>query len=118
MGILGSVALIHVLSNPDLVGELSGDGQLSSQGACSLTILDSTRSGVLKSEKRIAQAKTIIDIVNASTKRVPEVAALFMDEMASTSLMHDIHPHLHSYLYDSVSETFQVYLLLSIEYKI
>lgn len=107
MGILGSVALVHVLANPEFVGELSGDEQLS-QGASSLTIMDSTRSGVLTSEQRLTQAKTIIDIVNASTKRVPEVAALFMDEMASTSLMHEIHPQLHNYLYDSVSETFQV----------
>lgn len=108
MGTLGSVALVHVLANPDLVGELSGDEQLNSQGASSLTITDSGRNGVLTGGQRLTQAKTIIDIVNASTKRVPEVAALFMDEMASTSLMHDIHPNLHSYLYDSVSETFQV----------
>ena len=109
MGILGSVALVHVLANPDLVGELSDDGQLS-QGAASLTVNDAGRSGILTGDERVSQAKTIIDIVNTSTKRVPEVAALFMDEMASTSLMHDIHPSLHSHLYDAVSETFQVLL--------
>lgn len=107
MGILGSVALIHVLANPEFVGELAGDGQLS-QSSSSLTITDSSRSGLLQSDQRLAQAKAIIDIVNASTKQVPEVTALFMDEMASTSLVHDIHPSLHSYLYDGVSEKFQV----------
>lgn len=110
MGILGSVALIHVLANPELVGELSGNGQFSqsSQSSSSLTITDASRSGVLQSDQRLIQAKAIIDIVNASTKHVPEVTALFMDEMASTSLVHDIHPSLHSYLYDGVSEKFQV----------
>lgn len=108
MGILGSVALVHVLANPELVGELSDDGQLNQSSASSLTITDPSRSGVITNDQRLTQAKTIIDMVNASTKRVPEVAALFMDEMASTSLIHDIHPSLHSYLYDSVSETFQV----------
>jgi hypothetical protein len=31
-----------------------------------------------------------------------------MDEMASTSLMYDIHPSLHSYLYEGVFDKFQV----------
>lgn len=107
MGVLGSVALVHVLANPELIGELDADEQ-PSQGASSFTITDVNRSGVPTSGQRLAQAKAIIDIVNSSTKRVPEVAALFMDEMASTSLMHDIHPSLHSYLYESVSDAFQV----------
>lgn len=114
MGILGSVALIHVLANPELVGELSGNGQFSqsSQSSSSLTITDASRSGVLQSDQRLIQAKAIIDIVNASTKHVPEVTALFMDEMASTSLVHDIHPSLHSYLYDGVSEKFQEHFVV------
>ncbi|XP_057379729.1 Fanconi anemia group D2 protein-like [Daphnia carinata] len=111
MGILGSVALIHVLANPELVGELSGDGQFS-QSSSSLTITDSSRSGILQSDQRLIQAKAIIDLVNASTKHVPEVTALFMDEMASTSLVHDIHPSLHSYLYDGVSEKFQEHFVV------
>lgn len=107
MGVLGSVALIHVLANPELVGEISGDGQ-ARQSTSSLTINDSGRNGVLQSDQRLSQAKAIINIVNASTKHVPEVTALFMDEMASTSLMYDIHPSLHSYLYEDVFEKFQV----------
>ena len=107
MGVLGSVALIHVLANPELVGELNGEIQLS-QTASSLTINDSGRNGVLNSEQRLAQAKAIFDMVIVSTKHVPEVNALFMDEMASTSLMHDIHPSLHGHLYEGVSDKFQV----------
>ena len=129
MGILGSVALVHVLANPELIGDLSVDGELNQSTASSLTITDSSRSGVLTSEQRLTQAKTIINLVRASTKRVPDVDALFMvyfiqyfriqkikyscfcyiqDEMASTSLIHDIHPSLHSHLYETTSESFQV----------
>ena len=78
MGILGSVALVHVLANPELIGDLSVDGELNQSTASSLTITDSSRSGVLTSEQRLTQAKTIINLVRASTKRVPDVDALFM----------------------------------------
>lgn len=106
MGVLGAVALINVLSDPDLVGELtSADVRLTDLSSAADA---SGRNGVLTGDQRLQLAKNLIDLVHTYTERVPEVSALFMDELASLSLLRDMHPTLHSYLYDSVSDAFQV----------
>ena len=78
MGILGSVALVHVLANPEFISDLSGDVELNESTACSFINTDSSRSAMLTSEERLTQAKTIINLVKLSTKRAPDVDALFM----------------------------------------
>ena len=79
-----------------------------SEAAASLTFNDSSHSGVLTGDQRLKQAKTIIDTVQSSTLRLPEVAALFMDEMASSAILHEVHPSLNAYLNDLILDTFQV----------
>lgn len=108
MGVLGSVAVVHVLGDPDFVGDDVSNNLQLSEAAASLTANDSSRSGILTGDQRLKQAKIIIDMVTSSTFRVPEVAALFMDEMASSAMLHEVHPSLNAYLNDLVLETFQV----------
>ena len=55
------------------------------------------------------QARKLIDMAQTCTKRFPDIAALFMDEMANAVLIYDLHPALQFYLYDMVAETFQVF---------
>ena len=105
MGVIGSVALIHVLGDVDLVGETTES--ICSEAPSSLTISDTT-SNILTGDQRLVQARKVIDLVNSCTLRAPEVAALFMDEMANSLLFHDLHPALQSYLYETVAESFQV----------
>ena len=106
MGVIGSVALVHSLADPELVGEANQEIQLN-ETVSSITI-SSASGDILTGAERLRQAKKIIDLVHGCTKRVPEVAALFMDEMASSLLFHDLHPMLQSYLYETVAESFQV----------
>lgn len=108
MGVIGSVALVHVLANPDLIDGVGSD----SQSTLEQVPTDSRRTGVLTGQERLILAKNIIDMVNDSTKRSPEVAALFMDEMASASLMFDIHPSLYRFLNEHITEKFQVISLI------
>lgn len=120
MGVLGAVALVNVLSDPELIGQLaSSDLRLADMSACSdLSARGqhyaASGDGVMTGDQRLVLAKNLIDLVRGCTERVPEVAALFMDEMASLSLLHEMHPTLHAYLYDSVSDAFQVGLRLSV----
>ena len=76
MGVLGSVALVHSLADPDLVGSLGSNQSNSSihlsQATSSITISDAT-GNILTGDQRLAQAKKIIDLVHGCTQRVPEV---------------------------------------------
>ena len=112
MGVLGAVAVVHVLSDPEFVGDDVSNNLELSEAAASLTANDSSCSGILTGDQRLKQAKAIIDMVTSFTFRIPEVAALFMDEMASSVILYDVHASLSAYLNDLVLDTFQV-----IEYK-
>lgn len=105
MGIIGSVALVHVLANPELIDGVGSDSQFDQ-----IPTIDARRTGVLNGRERLILARSIIDMVNDSTVRCPEVAALFMDEMASASLIYDIHPSLYRFLNEQITEKFQVYI--------
>ena len=107
MGVFGSVALVHSLADPELVGDTNQEMQLNE--TVSSIAFSSASSDILTGAERLRQAKKVIDLVHGCTKRVPEVAALFMDEMASSLLFHDLHPTLQSYLYETVVESFQVW---------
>lgn len=109
MGVIGSVALVHSLADPELVGDTNQEMRLD-ETLSSITI-SSASGDILTGTERLKQAKKVIDLVHGCTKRVPEVAALFMDEMASSLLFHDLHPMLQSYLYETVAESFQVMIL-------
>jgi len=113
MGVLGAVALVAVLSDPELIGPgTCADVRLAEVSVGSGAGMLSTSTASLSGDQRLQLAKSLMDLVNGCTERAPEVAALFMDEMASLSLLNEMHPALHAYLYDNVSDTFQVIYLI------
>lgn len=48
-------------------------------------------------------AKDVLGLVKRCTERDPEVAGLFMDEMAGLSLLDEMHPNIRAQLFKNVS---------------
>ena len=81
-----------------------------SEDAASLTFNDS--SGVLTGDQRLKLAKSIIDTVQSSTLCLPEVIALFFDEMASSAILHEVHSSLNECLITLNKDNFEITLKL------
>jgi Fanconi anaemia protein FancD2 nuclease len=113
MGVVGCVSLVQCLADTELTGDVSQQLQLSgneNMSSLNLAMPDSGSSGnnLPTGEQRLKQARRLIDMTRACSEKKPEVAALFMDEMANAVLIYELHPALQSYLYDLVAESFQV----------
>ncbi len=61
------------------------------------------KEGLSSGKRRITVAMALMKLVKSCTERAPEVAALYMDELASLPLLDEMHPFIRSKLYEYVS---------------